>query len=78
MFFKLQSELQTDHIECIDFSDDVCDGAKLDLVVVSEKFQGKPPLARHRLVNGALADMMDEIHAVTIKAWTPAQYESKK
>jgi stress-induced morphogen len=35
-------------------------------------------LARHRLVNAALAEIMGEIHALTIKAWTPAQYESKK
>mmetsp|Transcript_23462 Transcript_23462/g.38826 ORF Transcript_23462/g.38826 Transcript_23462/m.38826 type:complete len:87 (+) Transcript_23462:71-331(+) len=75
---KIQSELEADHIEINDFSDDVCDGAKLELLVVSAKFEGKPPLARHRLVNTALADLMDEIHALTIKAWTPAQYESKK
>jgi acid stress-induced BolA-like protein IbaG/YrbA len=65
-------------VECIDFSDANCDGAKLELTVVSAQFEGKPPLARHRLVNAALAEIMGEIHALTIKAWTPAQYESKK
>jgi stress-induced morphogen len=76
---QIQTELEPEHLEITDFSDNVCDGAKLELLVVSAKFQGKPPLARHRLVNAALGDLMDEkIHALTIKAWTPSQYESKK
>jgi stress-induced morphogen len=75
---QIHSDLEAQHIECTDFSDNVCDGAKLDLLVVSSKFEGKPPLARHRLVNTALSDLMNDIHALTIKAWTPAQYEAKK
>lgn len=76
---KIQSELDVKHIECHDVSDTVCDGgAKLELLVVSSKFEGKSPLARHRLVNAALADLMEGIHALTIQAWTPAQYETKK
>ena len=75
---QIHSDLEAQHIKCTDFSDNVCDGAKLDLLVVSSKFEGKPPLARHRLVNTALSDLMDDIHALTIKAWTPAQYEAKK
>jgi stress-induced morphogen len=42
--------------------------------VVSKQFEGKALLARHRLVNGALAGMMGDIHALSIKgAKTPAQ-----
>lgn len=37
--------------------------------IVSAQFQGKAPLARHRLVNKALGSLMDEkIHALSIKS----------
>jgi stress-induced morphogen len=61
-------------VECVDFSNDVCDGAKLDVLVVSSKFEGKSPLVRHRLVNSTLSDFMNQIHALTIKTMTPDQY----
>lgn len=44
------------------------------VVVVSEAFAGKRPLARHRLVYDALGDLMTtDIHALSIKASTPAE-----
>mmetsp|Transcript_17811 Transcript_17811/g.24723 ORF Transcript_17811/g.24723 Transcript_17811/m.24723 type:complete len:85 (-) Transcript_17811:41-295(-) len=74
---KCLSEFQADHVECT--GEGSCTGqAKLELIVVSSQFEGVPLLARHRKVNTALAEYMDQIHALTIKAWTPAQYESKK
>ena len=65
-------------MECEDVSgNNSCDGgAKLELLVVSSQFEGKPPLARHRLVNAALNEFMNSIHAISIKAWTPAQHDS--
>ena len=42
--------------------------------VVSEAFDGKPPLARHRLVYAALGSMMQtDIHALVIQARAPAE-----
>jgi BolA family transcriptional regulator, general stress-responsive regulator len=42
--------------------------------VVSAAFSGKPPLARHRLVYSALAQMMQtDIHALTIQAFSPEE-----
>ena len=42
--------------------------------IVSAAFAGKLPLARHRLVYAALGDMMQtDIHALAIKAQTPAE-----
>ncbi len=42
--------------------------------IVSEAFAGKPPLARHRAVYAALGEMMQtDIHALAIKAQTPAE-----
>ena len=45
--------------------------------IVSAAFAGKLPLARHRLVYAALGDMMQtDIHALAIKAQTPAEADS--
>lgn len=42
--------------------------------VVSNAFEGRRPLERHRLVYDAVADMMPrEIHALTIDARTPGE-----
>jgi BolA protein len=42
--------------------------------IVSEAFEGKPPLARHRLVYAALGTMMEtDIHALSIRAATPRE-----
>ena len=44
------------------------------VVVVSEAFAGKPPLARHRAVYSALGAMIeDDIHALSIRAETPGE-----
>lgn len=43
------------------------------VVIVSEAFAGKSSLARHRAVYSALGTMMeDDIHALSIRAETPA------
>ncbi|NQD37089.1 BolA family transcriptional regulator [Permianibacter sp. IMCC34836] len=40
--------------------------------IVSEQFRGKLPLARHRLVYAALAELMEtDIHALRIDAQAP-------
>ena len=68
-------------MECVDLNADGadCDGnAKLELVVVSSQFEGTSLLQRHRKVNAALSEFMPKIHALSMKTWTPAQYESKK
>ncbi len=42
--------------------------------IVSEKFEGQAPLARHRLVYAAVASLMPaEIHALSIDAVTPGE-----
>lgn len=55
----------------------VSPGAKFELYISSGKFEGMKLLERHRLVNGLLSEagLMARIHAVTIKAWTPAEFE---
>lgn len=52
-------------------------GTSFEVSVVSKQFQGKPALARHRLVHGALGDTMANIHALSIKkTQTPEQAAS--
>jgi stress-induced morphogen len=48
------------------------------VVVVSEQFESaKSPVARHRLINAALADeLKGPVHALSIIAKTPAQWQA--
>ncbi|MCC7410386.1 MAG: BolA family transcriptional regulator [Gammaproteobacteria bacterium] len=44
------------------------------VTVVSDRFAGQAPLARHRAVYAALGELMQtDIHALTITALTPAE-----
>lgn len=67
-------------LECkiIDLSDGC--GAKLELTIVSNTFEGMPLIKRHREVQNHLKEkgLFEEIHALQIKAWTGEQWEKKK
>ena len=71
--------LTPDSVELIDDSDKHAghEGAKsggghFQLIIVSPQFEGKSSQARHRLVHAALGEMLErEIHALSIKAYTP-------
>ena len=46
------------------------------VVLVTDKFSGQKPLARHRMVNQVLADELSrDIHALSLKLYTPEQWE---
>lgn len=48
------------------------------VVVVSDKFDGQRSLQRHRSVNEVLqAELAGQIHALSIVAYTPAQWADK-
>lgn len=54
-------------------------GAHVNLQIVSAQFEGKLPLARHRLVYEALNDLMHtQIHALSIQAQTPEEHLKKR
>ena len=53
-------------------------GQSYDVIVVSEAFEGVPLLERHRTVIDSVSDEVAAIHAFSVKAWTPAQFEKKK
>ncbi len=72
------SVLTPDSVELIDDSEKHAghEGAKsgghFQLIIVSPLFEGKSSQARHRMVHAALGEMLErEIHALSIKAYTP-------
>ncbi|CAH8444686.1 unnamed protein product [Schistosoma turkestanicum] len=67
---KLKS-LDPLHIEVVDLSDGC--GLKFDVKIISQEFEGKSLLDRHRL----LEEEMRSIHALTLKTLTPSQWSLK-
>ncbi len=53
------------------------DGRHFDALVVSSAFEGKSRVQRHQLVYAALGERMrEEVHALSIKALTPAEWQA--
>jgi BolA family transcriptional regulator, general stress-responsive regulator len=51
-------------------------GGHFRLRVVSAAFEGKPTLARHRMVYDALDELMRrDIHALSVSALTPEEFQ---
>lgn len=51
------------------------DGQHFFATIVSPEFEGKRPIARHKLVYAALGDRMrEEIHALSMKTLTPTEF----
>lgn len=51
------------------------DGAHFEAVIVSDEFNGKNLVQRHQIVYKALGDHMREnIHALSMKTYTPEQW----
>jgi acid stress-induced BolA-like protein IbaG/YrbA len=54
------------------------DGTHFEALIVSAAFEGKRPIARHQLVYAALGDRMkQEIHALSLRTLTPAEYKAQ-
>ena len=54
------------------------DGTHFDALIVSAAFEGKRLIARHQLVYAALGDRMkQEIHALSMRTLTPAEYKAQ-
>jgi len=47
------------------------------VIVVSKAFEGKMLIARHRMINAALADELQQIHALALHTMTPDEYFEK-
>lgn len=54
------------------------DGTHFEAIVVSPAFEGKRPLQRHQLVYAGLGEQMGrELHALSIQAFTPAEWQAQ-
>lgn len=53
-------------------------GGHYQLHLVSARFEGLNPVARHRLVYQALSPMQQEIHALAMTTLTPAEAEARR
>lgn len=47
------------------------------VVAVSKAFEGKMLIARHRMINAALAEELQQIHALALHTMTPDEYFEK-
>ena len=55
------------------------DGRHFEAVVVSEEFAGMSRVQRHQRVFQTLGDRMrEEIHALSIKTFTPQEWQEKR
>jgi len=79
---RLREQFAPMHIEVDDESHmhSVPEGAEshFRVVLVSEQFDGKPLLQRHRSVNGVLAEQLQgSIHALALHTMTPEEWFAK-
>lgn len=57
----------------------VGDGQHFEAVIVSEEFAGLSRIQRQQRVNKTLGDRMDgEIHALSMKTFTPQEWQEKQ
>jgi acid stress-induced BolA-like protein IbaG/YrbA len=55
------------------------DGTHFEAVIVSEAFAGKNRVQRHQMVYQTLGDRMRaEIHALSMKTFTPQEWQSQQ
>lgn len=65
--------LACEHLEVVG------DGQHFEAVIVSAAFDGKSRVQRHQLVYSALGDRMrQEIHALSMRTMTPAEWQVAK
>lgn len=56
------------------------DGSHFDVVAIGEVFAGKSPVKQQQAIYAVLGDRITsgEIHAVNIKCYTPAEWETAR
>lgn len=73
---KKDSTLSPSYVDVQDISGGC--GASFAALIVSDAFQGKSALQRHRLVNGILKEEIKAVHAWTPKCLTSEQWQKEK
>jgi acid stress-induced BolA-like protein IbaG/YrbA len=74
---KIKNKI-SNHLNCTHLSVEG-DGRHFEAVVVSENFQGKSRVERHKFIYDALGDSMaQEIHALSMKTYTREEWKNLK
>ncbi|KAH7909994.1 bola protein [Hygrophoropsis aurantiaca] len=68
----IRSSFSISHLEIEDQSSGC--GESYAVLLVSEAFEGKTTLARHRWINEVLKNEISQMHAFSQKTFTPKQY----
>ena len=79
---KIRASLSPEHLRVVNESHmhSVPPGSEshFKLVIVSDAFEGKPLVRRHQLVNGILAEELQErIHALSMETLTAAEWRRR-
>jgi BolA protein len=77
---KLNAALEPDVLEVVNEShmhSGPATESHYKVVAVSKLFEGKMLIARHRMINAALADELKQIHALALHTMTPDEYFEK-
>ncbi len=79
---KLQSSFSPEHLEVINesYMHNVPAGSEshFKVIVVSEAFEGKRLLPRHRMINSLLADEFQQgLHALSMHTYTPSEWKEQ-
>ncbi|KAH9948518.1 bola protein [Amylocystis lapponica] len=72
----IRAAIPISHLEIIDMSSGC--GENYAVFVVSEAFEGRNTLARHRFINDLLKAQIAEMHAFSQKTLTPKQWEVRQ
>jgi len=78
----ITTALSPQYLEVVDesFMHNVPEGAQshFKVTVVSDGFDGKRLLARHRVINGLAAEALEgPVHALALHTYTPAEWEAR-
>ena len=73
---KIKEKIKTSHIQVIDLRG----GDHIQIILVSPDFKNKSLVEQHKIVYDVLSAEMksNEIHALTLKTYSPTQWEKIK
>lgn len=73
---RVKNKINTQFVKAIDLRG----GDHIQLILVSSSFIGKTLVEQHKLIYEALSEELasNEIHALTLKTYTPESWESVK
>ena len=77
---KLNATLEPEFLEIINESSmhsGPATESHFKVIAVSEVFEGKMLIARHRMINEVLAEELNNIHALSLHTMTPNEYFEK-